>query len=139
MSDFSFQIVTPERIVYEDSVESVTVPTAAGEITILSRHTPIVSLLKPGELRIQKGKNTVPMAVGNGFVEVRDDGKVIILSDAAIHAEDIDVEKAAEARERARKLLDANDQVSDEQFAKFEALFEKELARYKVGSKYSRK
>lgn len=139
MNTFPFQIVTPERVSYEDDIEQVTVPTADGEITVLARHTPLVSLLKAGELRIQKNGESIPLAVGHGFIEVRDDGRVIVLSDVAERAEDIDIEEAQKARERAEELLEEHKHAGNEDFARFEALFEKELARFKVGSKYSRK
>ncbi|MEX0935235.1 MAG: ATP synthase F1 subunit epsilon [Candidatus Paceibacterota bacterium] len=136
---FPFQIVTPEESLYEDEIERVTVPTGAGEITILARHTPIISTLVPGELRIQKDDTALPMAVGHGFVEVRDDGRVIILAGSAERVEDIDIEKAQAARDRAQMLMEKHEHVDDEQFAKFEGLLEKEIARIRVATKYERK
>lgn len=136
---FSFQIVTPERISFEADIEAVTVPTGDGEITVLARHTPLISTLVPGELRIQKDGDSIPLAVGHGFVEVRDDGRVIILAGSAERVEEIDIEEAQAARERAKKLMAEHEHVDDEQFAKFEGILERELARIKVASKYGRK
>lgn len=136
---FPFQIVTPERVSYEADIKAVTVPTGGGEITILARHTPIISTLVPGELRIQKDDEAIPMAVDHGFVEVRDDGRVIILAGLAERVEEIDIEKAQAARDRAQQLMSEHENIDDEQFAKFEGILERELARIKVATKYGRK
>lgn len=136
---FSFQIVTPEEIAYENEIESATIPTEDGEITILARHTPLVSTLAPGELRIRRNGETTPLAVGHGFVEVRDDGRVIIIAGTAERPEEIDIAQARAARDRARRMLEEQEHLDDEQFAKFESILERELARIKVGTKYGRK
>ena len=100
-----FQIVTPEKTVSSDEIQQVSLPTPDGEITILPHHIPLVTILKPGELRYVKNKEEISLAVSGGFVEVRDDGSVVVLADTAEHAAEIDLARAEEARNRAAKLM----------------------------------
>ncbi len=136
MEKINFKIITLERVVYEDEVDQVTIPTQAGEITVLARHTPLVSLLKPGELRIKKDGYDVLLSVSTGFVEVRPKSEVIILADTAERAEEIDLERAEEGRRRAEEMLREKERLDDVQFARLQAQLEKELARLKVGRRY---
>ena len=126
----NFEITTPEKVVYSDKVDEVVLPTVQGEIGILPNHIPLVSILKPGELRIKKGKEEEYLAVSGGFIEVRPD-KVVVLADSAEKSDDIDEEKAEEARKNAEKLL--TEKRSDaKEFAALSAKIEKELIRIKV-------
>src|SRR3989344_1789061 len=100
-----FEITTPERTVYKDEADAITIPTSTGEITILPNHAPLVSQLVPGELTVRHNGEEVNMAVSGGFIEVRPGNQVIVLADTAERAEEIDIAKAEEARERARKLI----------------------------------
>lgn len=136
MKKIKFEITTPERVVYTDEVDSITIPTAKGEITVLPEHIPLIALLVPGELHIKKGNEEELMAVSGGFIEVRKD-KVIVLSDTAELAHEIDVEAVEEAKKRAEKLLQEKrtDQVD---YVGLSANLERELARLKVGKKYKR-
>ena len=86
----SVKIVTPERIVLKDTYDEVVIPTTAGEIGVLARHTPLVSGLKPGEIKLKQDGNVTSLAVSSGFVEVRPNSKLIILADTAERAEEID-------------------------------------------------
>ncbi len=133
----SLQLVTPENIEYSDNVARVTVPTAAGEITVLPKHTPLVSLLKPGELIIQKKDGErVYFAVSGGFVEIRPDNKMVVLADTAERAEHIDKIRAMEARMRAEEMLKKVENTEDDQeYARFLALVQKEIVRVKVAER----
>jgi F-type H+-transporting ATPase subunit epsilon len=99
------EIVTAERSVYsEDGVDEVIAPGIEGELTVLPQHAPLLTMIKPGVMRIVKGNEDIDMAITGGFLEVRDD-RVTILADAAERAEDIDVVRAEEARRRAERSL----------------------------------
>jgi F-type H+-transporting ATPase subunit epsilon len=100
----NLQIVTPERKVFDATVDSVTVPTASGEAGILPNHAPLVSALKPGVLSYAVGGNVERVAIGGGFVEVSGN-KVSVLADAAETAADVNVEAARAEREAAEKEL----------------------------------
>ncbi|MCH7492193.1 F0F1 ATP synthase subunit epsilon [Patescibacteria group bacterium] len=131
MSDkFKFEITTPERTVYSDTVDEVILPTLSGEIGILPNHIPLVSVIKPGEIRIKKGSEESSLAVSGGFIEVQPN-KVIVLADTAERAEEIDEARAEEARQRAEKLSKEKG-VDAREFAAISAKIEKELSRLKV-------
>ena len=100
------EIVTPERLVYQDEVESVNVPGVEGELGILPHHAPLVSTLGYGELRIRKGGAEESFAIVGGFVQVRPD-KVVVMAETADMASEIDVEKAQEARREAERALES--------------------------------
>ena len=78
-----FKIVTPEKVVYEADIDSVSLPTEQGEITVLPNHIPLVSTVVAGELVVRKGNEVQPMAVSGGFVEVRAGNEVIVLAGPA--------------------------------------------------------
>jgi F-type H+-transporting ATPase subunit epsilon len=137
MADIKLKIVTPEKVLYQDTVSQLSVSTVSGQITILPHHLPLVSRLAPGEIIIKKDHHSEDlMAVSGGFIEVLPD-QVIILADTAEHAAEIDEARAEEARVRAQELLNTK-LVDAEQFAFFSASLEKELARLKVARKYKK-
>ncbi len=131
-----FKILTLENTVYESDIEQVTIPTQDGEVTVLARHTPLVSLLKPGQLRLKKDGEELLMSVSGGFIEVRPDSKVVILADTAERADEIDLERAEAGRKRAEAMLQEKESIDNIEFARLQAILEKELARIKVGKKY---
>ncbi|KKQ55256.1 MAG: ATP synthase epsilon chain [Parcubacteria group bacterium GW2011_GWA2_38_13] len=129
-----FKIVTPERTVYEDTVDEVVVPTVDGEIAILPNHIPLISILQAGELRTKKGNEEKIIAVSSGFVQVNKN-EVVILADTAEHADEIDEKRAEEAHERAKKLLEETKNIEEVDYTNLAAKLEKELARLKVARK----
>ncbi len=136
MKKINFEIVTPERVVYKAEVDSITIPTSTGEITVLPDHIPLISLLVPGELRVKIGNEEELMAVSGGFIEVRKD-KVVILSDTAELAHEIDLAAVEEAKAKAEKLLKEK-RAENVDYVALAANLERELARLKVGNKYKR-
>lgn len=135
MNKLHFQIITPERVVYSDEIDSITLPTQDGEITVLPNHIPLVSSTKPGEIMIKKDNQTHHMAVMGGFIEVSEN-KVRLLADAAELAEEIDERRAEEARKRAEKAKsEAKDDVS---FADATAALERAITRIKISQRKRR-
>ncbi|MDP2630806.1 MAG: ATP synthase F1 subunit epsilon [Candidatus Uhrbacteria bacterium] len=130
-------IITPERIVFSEDVDQVTIPTQDGEITVLPHHIPLVGLLKAGELLIKIGASIIPLVVSGGIVQVRADG-VTILADTAERVEEIIEERAEEARKRAEQVL-AEKKFDTEEYATIAAKLEKELARLHVARKWKHK
>jgi len=100
------EIVTPERLAYEDDVDSVQLPGSEGELGILPHHAPLLATLGAGELRIRKGGQEETFAVFGGFVQVRPD-KVIVMAETADLSSEIDLEKAREARREAERALES--------------------------------
>jgi len=133
MKKFQLKIVTPEKVLYQDEVDAVTVPTPEGEITVLSGHLPIISAVNPGELKIKKGEGHEYFSVTRGVLEV--DGKsVTLLTDAAESANAIDEKRAEEAKERAKKLMEGVKQ-SEEGYADAVAQMERALSRLRIAKK----
>ena len=99
------EIVTPERLAYSDTVESVQLPGVEGELGVLPHHTPLVSMLGLGELRIRKDGEVETFAIAGGFLQVRPD-KVVVMAEMADMAAEIDLAKAEEARKEAERALE---------------------------------
>ena len=131
-----FKIATPERVVYEDEVLQASIPTTSGEITVLPGHIPLVSVLQAGEIRIKDKEGDHVFALAGGFLEVRGNDELIILADNAERAGDIDLERAEEARKRALKEIEEAKGRQDFDFAKLQAVIDREINRVRVGKKY---
>jgi F-type H+-transporting ATPase subunit epsilon len=130
----NFKIATPERVVFKDEVDQITLPTKIGEITILPNHIPLISVLAPGEIKVRRGNSNFAMSVSGGFIEVQAE-KVIVLADTAERAEEIDIIRAEEAKKRAQEAMSQKNMDAIE-FAALAAQIEKEMARIRVGRKY---
>ena len=104
MATIHLEIVTAERQVYSEDVDIVIAPGIDGELGILPRHSPLLTVLKPGEIRVRKSGEESSIAVSGGFREVLGN-KVTILADTAEYAEEIDLERAEEALKRAQERV----------------------------------
>jgi F-type H+-transporting ATPase subunit epsilon len=135
MQKIKFKIVTPEKTVYEAEIDQVTLPTQEGEITVLPGHIPLISVLQAGELVAKTDGKEIAMAVSGGIVEVRKN-ELVILADTAERAEEIDLKRAEEARERAEKLKEERIHTDESQYATAAAILEKNLARIRVAKKH---
>ena len=106
MATLSVELVTGERVVYQDSgVELVSAPGSEGRLGILPNHASLISTLDAGELRIRKGGQEEHFVVFGGFIQVTYN-RVIILADTAERVRDIDLERARRAYEHARERLE---------------------------------
>ena len=103
---YPLRVVSVERSLFEGEVEFIIANGADGELGVMARHAPLMTVLKPGPLRIQElmGGAEELIFVGGGFLEVLPD-RVTVLADVAEHAEEISVERAEEARKRAQERL----------------------------------
>ncbi|PKB66864.1 MAG: hypothetical protein BZY82_04650 [SAR202 cluster bacterium Io17-Chloro-G3] len=107
MLTMQLDIVTAEGVTYSDQVNVVVAPGVEGELGILPNHTPLLTILQPGELRIVKdGEDDTLIALGGGFLEVMKN-RVVILADTAERADDIDEARAEDAVRRAREQLES--------------------------------
>ncbi len=134
MEKINFKIATPEKVVFKDEVDSITLPTTTGEITVLPSHLPLISVLKSGEIVVKKGEEEIVMSVSGGFIEVLT-SKVVVLADSAERSEEIDLTRAEEAMKRASELREKKS-VDSREFASLSAQIEKEMARIRVGRKF---
>jgi F-type H+-transporting ATPase subunit epsilon len=123
------EIVTPEATAYSEDVEMVTLVGSEGELGVYPNHVPLLTTLKPGELRVMKDGRETFLAVGEGFVEVRGDA-VSVLTDVALEASQIDVNAAEAAVERAQQAM--REDHTSEEVAAIQASLQKALAQLHV-------
>jgi F-type H+-transporting ATPase subunit epsilon len=129
MPTLKLEIVTPEEKVYSEDVNMVTLPGSEGEFGVYPKHVPLLTTLKPGELRVVKDGREIALAVGEGFVEIKADA-VSILTDMALEAEKIDEAAAEKAVERAKAAM--KEDHSAEEVAAIQASLQKALAQLHV-------
>ena len=130
------KIATPEKVIYENEVDQVSTPTMEGEITVLPHHIPLISVLSAGELKIKDNSGEQVMALAGGFLEVRANNELVILADNAERVAEIDLERAEKARQRAEEQMSKLKNVEDVDFAKLQAVIDREMNRIRVGKKY---
>jgi len=135
MPKIKFKIVTPEKVVYENEVDQATLPTQMGEITVLPNHIPLLSALAAGELVIKTGGTEVALAIAGGFAEIKKN-EIVVLTENAERAEEIDVARAEEAKKRAAQLLHEMKDKEAVDYTGLAAKMEKELARLRVARKH---
>jgi len=99
-------VATAEREVYRGDAEMLVAPGAAGELGILPKHAPLLSQLKPGELRITNGDHVDEVFISGGYIEVQPD-IITVLADSAERATDMDEAAALAAQRKAEELLDS--------------------------------
>jgi F-type H+-transporting ATPase subunit epsilon len=130
------EIVTPERLAYSDTVDSVQLPGVEGELGVLPHHAPLVSMLGVGELRIRKGGAEESFAIVGGFLQVRPD-KVVVMAETADLASEIDLEKAQAARREAEQALQSG-YVEGADLAAARAALQQALMRIRVAERRHR-
>lgn len=131
---FKLIIISPDRTFYEGDVKMVEMVTTEGEIGVLKGHIPLTSIMKPGIVTIKEENETKRAAVHEGFVEILQD-RVTIMAEIAEWPEEIDLQRAEDAKERAEKRLKSNENgfdITRAEFAMRKALIRIELVqRYK--------
>ncbi|HSX09748.1 MAG TPA: ATP synthase F1 subunit epsilon [Candidatus Saccharimonadales bacterium] len=129
------QIVTPEKVVYEGEVAEIYIKTADGPLGIFPHHINLFSKIVPGELKLKVGGHDEFMALTGGFMEIQNN-KVTILADYAVPAEEIQVERALEAKKRAEELLKRKEtQMDEREFATAQAELAKALIELQVANR----
>lgn len=128
------EIVTQERKVYNEQVDTVNLPGIMGRMGILPNHAPLLTVLDFGEVIIRRDGKEEYFAIGGGIAEINPD-KVIILADSADHAEEIDEQKAEEARQAASKAMEEGVPEDPEQYRMLEAQLRREQLRVDISRK----
>src|SRR5215467_8856294 len=129
---FHLEVITPQKIIYQDDIDEMIVGTADGEIAILPEHISLMSRVVPGELVIKKSKQTQYLGVTGGFLQV-EKNKATILADYAIRAEDVEVEKAIEAQKRAEDIIkNKAENINQRDFANAQAELLKAMTELRV-------
>ena len=136
----SVEIITAEEIVQtEENLDVLIVPGSEGQLAILPRHAPLMTTLDYGELIFRRGTNETSFAIGGGFLEVHSD-KVTVLADVAENADEIDAERAEEARKRAEdRLQNPNTDQRSVDLARAQASLQRALLRLNVVEKRRRR
>ena len=137
------KIITPERLILEETVDQVTLPTTEGEITVLPDHIPLISGLSSGDIVARSHGEEMPYAVVGGFVEVKQDEnnktQVAVLADFAEHISAISEEEVAKAKTRAEELRKQMENKGVVDFEHFETELERSLTRAKIADKWRSK
>jgi len=107
MTTLDVDVVSAEELIFSGKAKFVALPGVSGELGILPRHTPLITLIAPGTVRIQRADNDQEelIFVAGGILEVQP-YKVTVLADTAIRGHDLDEAKALEARKRAQEAVD---------------------------------
>lgn len=106
---YTLDVVTPERVMLSEEVTQTIAPGSDGELGILANHAPLMTALKPGEVKVTlaDGRTTAHIVISGGFMEVAagDEGRTTILADSAERADEIDVTRAEADLAAARQML----------------------------------
>ena len=129
MPTIKLEIVTAEHLTFSEEVNAVIAPGAEGQLGILPFHAPLMTMLEPGELCIRKGGEEIFLATSGGFLEVLDN-QVVVLADTAERAEEIDMNRAEAAKQRAEEQLKLHMTGAD--LIAVEAALRRSLTRLKV-------
>jgi len=125
-------VVTPEKTIVSDEVDIVMAPGYFGEFGALANHIPFLAQLQPGEVKYRKGGKLESVAVSGGYAEVLPT-KVTVLATTAERAQEIDLERALAAKERAEQRLKERQEGID--FAKAEAALQRAIARIRAAER----
>lgn len=129
------QIITPEKVLYDDEIDELIVPTVNGEIAVLPHHADLLTQVAPGEMTIKHSGKEQHMAVTGGFLEIGND-TISLLAEFAVRSEEIDAKQALEAQERAeRKLKETGESMSEREIADVRSEMLRAITSLKVAQK----
>lgn|SRR3989338_2263876 len=131
------QIITPEKTVFDDDVDQVTLPTQTGQITVLPHHTALVTNIEPGELIYKIHQKETLMAAGFGFAQIGPDN-VKVLVDLAAPEEELQEKEIEQARAQAEEALKQKHTLSEEEYATAASELAKALAQLKIKRRHRR-
>lgn len=106
-NSFYVELITPEKTRFKGDIDYLRLPGWEGEMGILKNHAPLISLLKPGELLAEYGGKKYNLAIGEGFVSVRDN-KVLLVVDSVYRPEEVDLKEVEKIIREERKYLNEN-------------------------------
>ena len=132
MNKFSLQVLSPSGELFSGEVERVTAETKDGQITILAKHTPLVSVLDIGQLIREADGEESRTVVAGGLIEVKPNGDVYILADDAKRSAEIDIAEAQKAKESAAKRLKNIEDQGSDKFTEAEAKLKRNMAKLKA-------
>ena len=104
MADINLEIISPDKKVFADQVDSITIPGTLGSFQVLKNHAPLMSSIEIGVITVKKNGTTLHFSTSGGTVEVLNN-KVLLLSDSVENITDIDLNRAEQAKQRAEERL----------------------------------
>ena len=131
-----FELVTPERVVFQEEVDEVTLPTSEGEISVLPNHIPLVATLVAGVAKLKRATGVEEVAISGGFIEIQKGNKVRVLADSAERGAELDLKTIEEAKNRAEKVMKETSRKDEAAYGLAVAAMERELARYQVARRH---
>lgn len=132
---FKLQVISPDRIFFDGDADMIEVKTTEGDLGILKHHIPLTAILAPGVLRIKKDAEEKEAALHDGFIEILGE-KIIILAESCEWPEEIDINRAMEARIRAERRL--KDSAGEINVARAEMALRRSLTRIELAQKYQK-
>jgi F-type H+-transporting ATPase subunit epsilon len=132
---FKTEIVTPEKVVFSEDVESLVIPAERGYLGVLAGHAPLLCTLKPGVITIRGDRGEMHFSTSGGFMEATPQ-KAVLLTESAEEANAIDLKRAEEAKQRAQERLGSAAKDVDKDRAK--AALERAENRLKVAQKFKK-
>lgn len=136
MDKVNLLIISPEGTLLSDAVDEVSFPTVLGAIAVLPNHMPLFTKLTDGEILVKKGAEETSIAVTGGFLEITAE-RVNVMADYAVRSEDIEIEKAEQARRRAEEALKGGSRLKDMTAAEIQ--LRRSILELKIAEKYGGK
>ena len=130
---FRLCVIAPERIFYEEDIDMIELNTIEGEIGVLPEHIPLTTIIAPGVLRITKGGEVREAALHDGFMEVQKT-RVTILAESCEWPEEIDINRANEAKIRAERRIKSGE--GNINLVRAEMALKRSLTRIELANKY---
>ena len=137
MATIQLSIVTPERLLLKEEIDSLQCPTELGQVTILPHHVPLIATIVAGELVVDIGARQEPYAILGGFLEVRTGSEVVILADSAEHVDSIDISVQETAKAKALKDLADASSLSKAETAIITARLNQSVLKLDIARKYA--
>lgn len=136
MKELFLEVVTPSKVTYSGEVKSVTVPGTLGSFQVLYNHAPIISTFETGKVKITGTDGiTHQYATGGGTIEVKNN-RVLILAESFEAPGDINIQRAADARDRAKKRIHDARKDSSIDLLRAEAALDRAINRLKIARNY---
>ncbi len=130
---FRLEVISPDRIFFDDMVEMVELRTTEGDIGVLKGHIPLTAVVAPGIMKIKASGEEKEAALHDGFIEILKE-KVVVLAESCEWPDEIDINRANEAKIRAeRRLKGAEGEINE---SRAELALKRALTRIDLGSKY---
>jgi F-type H+-transporting ATPase subunit epsilon len=134
MAEINLEIITPEKIIYKDSVDSITVPGTKGMFQVLKDHAPLMSTIEIGVITFKKNDENKYLTTAGGTIEVLNNN-VLILADSVEVIEDIDIDRAERAKTRAEENIKRKKE-EDIDFVRAELALKRAINRINAREKY---